>query len=159
MNMTHISKTNVFLLSIGIIFLGAMSGCVSTKRHNRDVGVLQSQIGQLSNQVTQLEQQEKKSFWGGLKQKPVGESMEAGAGTSSLTYRTPSGFELPAADIQRALAGAGFYQGEVDGKIGPDTRQAIREFQRSNGLTADGICGRKTWELLQPYLTNSSVSK
>ena len=67
-------------------------------------------------------------------------------------YRTPSGFEIPAVDIQRALKGAGYYAGDVNGKIGPDSREAIRNFQRDNGLSADGVCGRQTWSKLKTYL-------
>ncbi|MDP2653548.1 MAG: peptidoglycan-binding domain-containing protein [Candidatus Omnitrophota bacterium] len=63
-------------------------------------------------------------------------------------------FEKPGAqDIQQSLKNAGFYDGSVDGVIGPLTRRAIREFQEQNSLTADGKVGPKTWEKLAPYLT------
>lgn len=54
--------------------------------------------------------------------------------------------------IQRALKSAGVYTGPVDGKIGPGTKEAIIEFQKSHGLRADGVLGRKTWEELKVYL-------
>lgn len=54
--------------------------------------------------------------------------------------------------IQRALKSAGVYTGPVDGKIGPGTQDAIIEFQKSHGLKADGVLGRKTWEELKTYL-------
>ena len=54
--------------------------------------------------------------------------------------------------IQQALKNAGFYQGPVDGKLGAQTREAIKAFQRANGLRADGVVGRGTWEKLRPYL-------
>lgn len=53
--------------------------------------------------------------------------------------------------IQSALKSAGFYSGSVDGKIGKNTRRAIREFQRNNGLKADGVVGRMTWSRLKGY--------
>jgi peptidoglycan hydrolase-like protein with peptidoglycan-binding domain len=59
-------------------------------------------------------------------------------------------------EIQQALKNAGFYQGPVDGKIGPITRDAVKEFQRTNGLKADGVVGRQTWEKLSPYLELAS---
>ena len=68
-------------------------------------------------------------------------------------YRTPAGFELPATSVQKALKGAGFYNGEMDGKVGPDTREAVRNFQRANGLTPDGIIGKTTWNLLKKHLS------
>lgn len=54
--------------------------------------------------------------------------------------------------IQMALKNAGFYKGPIDGNIGAKTRQAIKEFQTANGLKADGIVGRRTWEKLNKYL-------
>ena len=56
--------------------------------------------------------------------------------------------------IQFALKKAGFYKGVIDGKIGPQTRRAIREFQKSKGLKPDGIIGQKTWEELYKFLKN-----
>jgi hypothetical protein len=40
--------------------------------------------------------------------------------------------------VQSALARRGYYEGQVDGVIGPGTRSAIREFQRDNGLPVTG---------------------
>lgn len=58
-------------------------------------------------------------------------------------------------DIQRALKNAGFYEGEVDGKIGPKSKKAIEDFQEKNGLKVDGKVGPLTWENLKAYLTVS----
>ena len=55
-------------------------------------------------------------------------------------------------EIQTALKNAGFYSGTVDGKLGPNTKKAITEFQKSQGLVADGKVGPKTWDLLSKYL-------
>lgn len=54
--------------------------------------------------------------------------------------------------IQIALRKAGFYTGNIDGKIGPRTKKAIIAFQKSKSLKADGIVGQKTWEELSKYL-------
>ncbi|MBI3315004.1 MAG: peptidoglycan-binding protein [Candidatus Omnitrophica bacterium] len=54
--------------------------------------------------------------------------------------------------IQAALKAAGFYNGKVDGKIGAGTRAAVIQFQRFQGLDADGVIGRKTWDILKTYL-------
>ena len=56
-------------------------------------------------------------------------------------------------DIQKALKNAGFYRGSIDGKIGPMTKAAIREFQKAKGLKADGAVGPKTWSEMEKYLT------
>jgi len=54
--------------------------------------------------------------------------------------------------IQAALKNAGLYQGPMDGVLGPNTRQAIKNFQIKYDLAADGKVGHNTWALLQPYL-------
>ena len=55
-------------------------------------------------------------------------------------------------DIQKALKAAGFYEGTIDGKIGPRTKKAILDFQKAKGLKADGKVGPKTWAELEKYL-------
>ena len=50
--------------------------------------------------------------------------------------------------VQRALASLGFSSGRVDGQYGPATRNAMARFQRSAGLTADGILGPATLRAL-----------
>jgi murein L,D-transpeptidase YcbB/YkuD len=55
-------------------------------------------------------------------------------------------------EIQSALKAAGFYTGNVDGKIGPKTKRSITEFQRAKGLKPDGKVGPKTWAELEKYL-------
>ena len=55
-------------------------------------------------------------------------------------------------DIQTALKNAGFYTGVIDGMIGPNTTNSIKEFQKASGLTPDGVAGDKTKSLLIKYL-------
>ena len=59
---------------------------------------------------------------------------------------------ISAEKLQAALKGAGVYTGKIDGKIGSGTKAAIKEFQKSHGLKADGVVGKKTWEELKAYL-------
>ena len=58
----------------------------------------------------------------------------------------PTGIE-----IQTILKNAGFYAGNIDGKIGPKSKQAIEDFQKANGLKVDGKVGPKTWEVMSKY--------
>ena len=46
--------------------------------------------------------------------------------------------------IQKKLKSLGFFNGTVDGIYGVKTRSAIRKFQTSVGIKADGIAGPKT---------------
>ncbi len=52
--------------------------------------------------------------------------------------------------LQRALAARGFSPGAIDGDFGNKTDDAVKAFQRSRGLGADGIVGKDTWEALDP---------
>ena len=46
--------------------------------------------------------------------------------------------------VQQKLKNWGYYKGSVDGIYGPKTKEAVRLFQKRNGLTVDGIVGNKT---------------
>lgn len=46
--------------------------------------------------------------------------------------------------IQNKLRSLGFYSGNIDGIYGSATKNAVIAFQKSRGITADGIAGQKT---------------
>ncbi|MDX1658996.1 MAG: N-acetylmuramoyl-L-alanine amidase [Nitriliruptorales bacterium] len=52
-------------------------------------------------------------------------------------------------ELQRRLNRLGFDAGHVDGVFGPDTADAVRDFQLNVGLKVDGIAGRDTIEVLR----------
>ena len=79
---------------------------------------------------------------------PVVPSGETGVSTSHPTLRLKSRGEAVRA-LQEALIGAGLLASSaVDGIFGQGTLTAVRKFQQSKGLTADGIVGAATWEAL-----------
>ncbi len=51
-------------------------------------------------------------------------------------------------EVQRRLKQWGYYSGAVDGVYGPATVEAVKKFQRKNGLTPDGIAGKATYAAL-----------
>ena len=58
--------------------------------------------------------------------------------------------------IQTKLKNWGYYNGSIDGIYGSKTVEAVKYFQRKNGLTADGIAGQKTLSAMG--INNSSGS-
>lgn len=50
--------------------------------------------------------------------------------------------------IQLMVRALGFDPGEIDGKLGPKSKQAIKDFQTSKGLSADGDPGKDTRKAL-----------
>ena len=51
-------------------------------------------------------------------------------------------------ELQRRLKEWGYYNGAVDGIYGKGTVEAVKSFQKKNGLTADGIAGIETYKAL-----------
>jgi peptidoglycan hydrolase-like protein with peptidoglycan-binding domain len=46
--------------------------------------------------------------------------------------------------VQEQLKTAGLYKGPIDGRMGPDTRSAIEQFQQQNGLQGTGKLDQQT---------------
>ena len=52
-------------------------------------------------------------------------------------------------ECQQILKNLSYNIGNVDGIYGPNTRDAVIQFQLNNGLQADGIVGPATWDKLR----------
>jgi serralysin len=50
--------------------------------------------------------------------------------------------------LQELLKGKGLDLGTIDGKFGPKTEAAVKQYQGAKGLTVDGVVGPKTWNAL-----------
>jgi peptidoglycan hydrolase-like protein with peptidoglycan-binding domain len=77
------------------------------------------------------------------------------AAAAAAVIGTPS---APAATVNYQVAGLqvalyryGCYTGQIDGVLGPMTKQAIVSFQRKAGLEADGVAGKRTRAALGKY--------
>lgn len=60
--------------------------------------------------------------------------------------------------IQTKLKRWGYYNGNVDGIFGSQTLEAVKYFQRKNGLTVDGIVGPATLKAMGIYNSSNSGS-
>jgi hypothetical protein len=80
--------------------------------------------------------------------RPSGGSSSRTAGANTLAYCTSnlSSGQSPnyVRALQTRLKELGFNPGTVDGIFGPNTLAAVKSFQKSRGLTADGIVGINT---------------
>lgn len=146
----------------GMILVGAavlVSGCAGTKQA-RDVGRLQSQMALLEERVTQLERTQfpLPAAEEAAAVPAAGATAPAPAVAEATPKAAPAAIKPTTRQIQQALKNAGFYQGAIDGKMGPMTREAIREFQRVHGLVDDGVVGKKTWAKLHAYSDLSAGS-
>lgn len=77
-------------------------------------------------------------FWAGLGGTPYERDLHEGDSGQDVKL------------VQVALQKDGFLTGDVDGVFGPATRMAVFGFQRSRGLTIDGVVGPITREELIP---------
>ncbi len=131
---------------LSILLILNLAGCATTKKESAKIEIqqLQSQVGDLEIQLKHrdeeiqgLEKELEKT------ERATGAQPKVSAGDVS---------NVSSKQIQTALKNAGFYEGSIDGKIGKNTKKAIRAFQEANGLSADGIVGNKTWSKLKAYL-------
>ena len=60
--------------------------------------------------------------------------------------------------LQTNLKTLGYYTGSITGNFGNLTKEAVYNFQKANGLSADGIAGTKTLAAIQSKLSGSSSS-
>ncbi len=141
----------------GVALAGLLTGCASTQGGS---GNLQARVIQLERTVSQQEQTIDE-----LRQR-------ASMGSSRSTRSSSSGKSSVSADrgiirvpvapqeVQTALQNAGYYSGNIDGKIGGKTIEAIKQFQRDNNLKVDGIVGAGTWTRLKnaPDATAASAT-
>ena len=86
----------------------------------------------------------------------VSEYSKETASTDVLSQLGSRGEEVR--KIQQKLKNWGYYAGSVDGIYGTQTRDAVKFFQRKNGLTVDGIAGKKTLAAMGISSSSSSSS-
>lgn len=88
---------------------------------------------------------------------PAASALEAASGAAEQSANAAVENPTPL-QIQEALKNAGYYDGKIDGSIGPKTKKAIEKFQTENGLKADGKVGKRTWSKLGVHLAANAVT-
>jgi len=138
-------RKQVLIIVFATIFL---SGCATMgKKHDTEIQQLQSQVNSLELEL-ERKNHEIASLENELETRPSRSISRVP--TEEVTGEP---VKLSKKETQEALKSAGFYDGPVDGKIGPKTKDAIIAFQKENGLKADGVVGRKTSSELRKYLS------
>ncbi len=146
-------KKRLFIfVGLGLIFLISASGCVSVVKKQSDLEVqgLKNQVQALHQQI-QYKDEEINSLRGSGNTASVGNEAVYPAGIERRSSQEVKS-RPNARQIQICLKNAGYNPGVVDGKMGKQTRVAIKDFQRANNLKVDGKVGKQTWKLLSKYL-------
>jgi peptidoglycan hydrolase-like protein with peptidoglycan-binding domain len=134
------------LTVLGVLVLN-LSGCATAGRNvTRENDNLKAQIQTLQTQL-----QEKSAEADSLR-KALSSTTEQRYNAAKLAGSTDVIDRPSVKNVQAALNNAGYDCGTPDGRMGKKTRQAIKDFQKANGLEADGKVGKKTWAVLAPYL-------
>ena len=139
-------RIKVFL---AILLAVLLAGCATGRKKQVD------QLQELQSRIDFLEAKlQKKNREAVLLENELDDVRET---VASLRKQTSAGIDSNASqltdlDVQIALKNASFFKGALDGRIGPQTREAIKAFQKANGLKPDGVVGGKTISKLKKYL-------
>ncbi|MCM8792550.1 MAG: peptidoglycan-binding protein, partial [Candidatus Omnitrophica bacterium] len=121
-----LKKAGLFLM---IIYVFILIGCATLSKRSTQIQELRNQIQGLEAELNRKEQEI-------AYLKSLLEEREKTRLTKIFSLETKS--RPSVRQIQIALKNAGYNPGEIDGKMGKQTRQAIRAFQKANGLVVDG---------------------
>ena len=141
----------------GLVLVLSLVGCAASRREMVDIKSqqlemrirqLEGDIQQKDKKLSQLENELELARSGSKKAQEVKIYPEKKVVAIKKEVDIP---DVTPKKIQTALKKAGFYNGQVDGNIGENTKKAIKEFQKGNGLKVDGIVGKRTWLELCKY--------
>lgn len=143
----------MFKRVIGFCFVVVMaisfSGCATFgKKKDLEIQGLKNQVGALESQVQNKDQE-----ISSLK-----EELDRAVQEKNNFSQNRGIFEAKSRpnnkQIQLALRNAGYNPGKIDGRMGRQTREAIKAFQTANNIPVDGKVGKQTWEALRGTLAN-----
>ena len=133
----------------GILFIILLRGCVTTQEGQgiqaqelqTRVNYLELELKRKIQEINRLESELEKTQY-----------VTLSSDDQKIEYKeSETQQKIPIKQVQMALKKAGFYKGDIDGKQGPRTKEAIRAFQKARGLKVDGVVGKTTWQALSKY--------
>ena len=130
-------------ICLAVLLVFGLSGCATMQRSATNVSSLEMRVNDLEKRL-----QEKDDEIRGLEVKLE----QARKTTETTSPAKPDVAKVTKKEIQAALKNAGFYNGPIDGKFGRLTAEAVKEFQKANGLKEDGRVGQQTWAKLSQHL-------
>jgi len=157
----------IFKFIIGIILVGSLAGCTTTKQKPSTVNQLQIRVVQIENQLDVQDQdiselqsdiedlmEQVKHTAKSVKSLNIPQQTVQAPPTKAPKSSRQGILRIPVTpqEVQIALQNAGYYTGAIDGKLGSGSQKAIRDFQTDHDLESDGIIGKKTWTELKNYL-------
>lgn len=145
----------VFIFSLLAVFAAGLAGCATTgavKQKDMEIQGLRNQITVLEAQAQNKDQEiaTLKEALSKPVEQPKVETAEQVKEKSALKGKVKAHPSIK--DVQNALKNAGFDPGKADGRMGKQTREAIKAFQKANNLKVNGKVNKKTWALLGGYL-------
>ena len=142
---------NTFKFSIFLIAaLFSIAGCATTRARKPEPVVDQnSQVAELQKQLQEKDQQIQDLQYQLTNNQQSISSSNSSTGSKSNKSSIIRVSGVSVMDVQKALVRAGFDPGPVDGHVGKKTKSALKQFQRKHNLSADGVVGDKTWDLLK----------
>ena len=156
------NKKGLALITIALLAAFIVSGCgTAPKKVQAEVTGIKTRVETLESRVESVETKQAEVERTTAEQAQALEDLKTSTSTqakSNISVKTREdahGSRMK--DIQQALKNAGYYDGKVDGVKGKNTKKAIKDFQKANGLKADGVVGPRTWDLLSNYLSAASA--
>ena len=136
------------------VFLITLTGCATGGKQKdlelqglkNQISVLEAQIQSKDEEINSLREASTKA------PAPAEEKTEATKKTGKKRLIGEVKSHPNVKQIQIALKNAGYNLGSLDGRMGKQTKEGIKAFQKANNLREDGKVGRKTWDLLKEYL-------
>ena len=151
------------VLSVLLVFVIVTAGCATTaarKQSELDIQGLKNQVSVLEAQV-QSKDEEISNLKEALdKTIQENEALKAVKVSRGLAPKHATRKKIISKvksrpnikQIQIALRNAGYEPGSLDGRMGSQTRQALKAFQKAHGLAQTGKSNKATWNLLRDYL-------